>query len=81
MLKKINDSSPGGSGIRIIEQYNEVKKQITNGGKEFDIECEVQRTTTCANDRIVDDNVNTGNMDEDGNGDNNDTDVAMDVNE
>ena len=32
-------------------------------------------------DVIVDDTVNTGNRNEDGNGDDNDTDVAMDVDE
>ena len=40
-----------------------------------------QYRTTGAIDGIVDDNVNTGNSDEDGNGDDNDTGVAMDVDE
>eukprot|EP00751_Fragilariopsis_kerguelensis_P013567 CAMPEP_0170776606 /NCGR_PEP_ID=MMETSP0733-20121128/11269_1 /TAXON_ID=186038 /ORGANISM="Fragilariopsis kerguelensis, Strain L26-C5" /LENGTH=78 /DNA_ID=CAMNT_0011119617 /DNA_START=563 /DNA_END=800 /DNA_ORIENTATION=+ len=78
MLKKVNDSGPGDGVGGIMKQYNEWKNQIS---KELDIECEVQRRTTCVIDGIVDDNVNTGNRDENGNGDDNDTDVAMDVDE
>ena len=40
-----------------------------------------QQRTTDAIDGIVDDNVNTGNRDEDGNGDDNNTDVATNVDE
>ena len=43
------------------------------------IVCEVQQRTTGTINGIVDETFNTGNRDEDGNGDNNDTDVDMEV--